>query len=215
MRLVVRSFKLTPFEEETDVLKIRLYAQSDEQWREMEVDVNTRESNGGRLLEKMLEVAGNQLVTWLAREGEAGCYRFVNAEAPGVSITLGEGSVEGVETLLALKPSHLIRVRLVRFEEPEKYHVVYEFKPSRESMVYEGFITVKNPELRYDLILVDTAEDTRIILPHEMVLPQLKLGEKRTRRTKRRRKTKSSKAGKRKKSKSKSGKKRKSRRRRR
>jgi len=202
LKLIVKSFKLTPFNEESDLLSMKLLEQSDEDWAELDLDLDPREGNGGKLLEKMLEIAGNKLTTWMSREGKDDSYKFVGVEAPGASTIIGEGSVAGVETLLAPKPTPLIRVRLVKVEGNEKYRVIHEFKPSRESIVYEGAILVKDPKLDYDLILVETPEDTRILLPHELVLPPLKLSTETSKRKRRRKPSKTSKASKTKRKKS-------------
>ncbi|ACL11128.1 hypothetical protein DKAM_0802 [Desulfurococcus amylolyticus 1221n] len=201
LKLVVKSFELCPFEEESDTVKVRLYTRGDRHWSEAEEPgLNVKEQGNEGLLEKMLEMAGNQLTMWMTSEKDSGCYRFIDVEAPGASITLGEGAVKDVETILTPKPSPLMRIRIVKVEEPEKYRVIHEFKPSKESIIYDGFINIKNPDLQYDLILIDTTDDTRILLPHELILSPLKLSSESTKRRARRKKPKTSKT-KRKKSK--------------
>ncbi|MCY0868044.1 MAG: hypothetical protein OWQ48_02280 [Desulfurococcus sp.] len=201
MKLIVESFKLTSSEEAGEGFKTILYKRGEEEWSE--VLVNVDESNSEVLLNRMLELAGNKLTVKHARR-ESGEYTFINVKAPGASITLGEGSSSIAETMLSPKPKSLIGVRLVKVDSEGKYSVIRWLKPSGESIAYEGSIKIEDPGVQYDLVLLDLEDDVRILLPHELSLPKLRIPERRAKEKPSERKSRKSKKKKSKRTKRKS-----------
>jgi hypothetical protein len=188
MRAVSKRIDLTPFVENDGVLSAILY-KPEESWSEVEVegDVNS-----------MLSTAGNILSSNPPAEGRL---RFVEVEAPGLKVVIGEGVANGVETILSPYPSFLRSIKLVKVEG-ETPRVVHEFKPGQPSIVYDSALILWK-KLEYDLILVETSEGTRILFPHELLLERVKAETKGRRR--RRKKAKRAKTSRRKSRKSKRG----------
>lgn len=180
-RFVVKRIYLRPEEISAGGLKATLYSVEEDEWSLVEVD-----EMGENMLNKMMEIAGNELARIRPRDH----YAFVTVESPGLSVIIGEGLVEGSRTILSPKPSPLKSIKLIRVVGEEgKYEVVAEIKPEGEKYVYDGLIELP-PDISYDLILVETSEDRRIIMPSELLLPAVKAETGGQKRRKRRRKSK-------------------------
>ena len=184
MRAVLKIVDLSPYVENDGVVTALLYKQ-EEKWGEVEV---------GEGLESLLSVAGN---TISSNPPQLNVLRFVEVEAPGMKVTIGEGSVEGVETVISPIPAYLRSIKFVKVEG-ENPVVVHEFKPGNPSIVYDSSIAF-GKKLEYDLILVETSEGVRIVFPHELLLEKVKTETKKRRKRRKARRSKKSKAEKKKK----------------
>ncbi|WP_440059630.1 hypothetical protein ACSU1N_00275 [Thermogladius sp. 4427co] len=172
MKAILKLIDFKPRVSSDGVISVLLYELS-ESWREAEVDNN---------IDSLIALAGNTLST---NPPEANSYRFVEVEAPGSKVVIGEGGVEGVETVLIPVPGYLRSIKFIKVSG-ENPVVVHEFKPDSTSIVYDSTLSF-NKQLDYDLILVETSELSRIIFPHELLLERVRVGEKKARKKRRKR----------------------------
>lgn len=180
-KLIVKKTKLIPRDFEENGVKLRVYEASEEKWDTVELKLR----DPSELMNRMIEVAGNEIVM----EHPSGEYVYVTVESPGLSVTIGEGEVQEALTLLSPKPSSLRRLKLLKMDESGNLRVVREIRPPGEVLVYDGYLWVPQ-DISYDLVLVETVDDVRVLFPHELVLPQIKIGEAKKRKRRRSRSAK-------------------------
>lgn len=176
-KLIVKKMRLVSRDFEEEGVKLRVYDASEERWEALELKLR----DSSELMNRMIEVAGNEIV----REHPSGEYVYVTVEAPGLSVTIGEGEVQEALTLISPRPSSLRRVKLLKADGSGSLRVVKEIKPPGEVLVYDGYLWVPQ-DISYDLVLVETVDDARVLFPHELILPQIKIGETKKRRRGRR-----------------------------
>lgn len=176
-KLMVKKMRLIPRDFEEGGVKLRVYDASEERWEALELKLR----DSSELMNRMIEVAGNEVVM----EHPSGEYVYVTVEAPGLSVTIGEGEVQEALTLISPRPSSLRRVKLMKADESGNLRAVKEIKPPGEVLVYDGYLWIPQ-DVSYDLVLVETVDDVRVLFPHELILPQIKIGEAKKRRRSRR-----------------------------
>jgi len=195
LKFIVKQSSLVPVDLSDNLIRLRVYKLENENWYEVEY-----EADASNIMNKMLEVAQNTIV----QHSPVNNYLFVNVETPGLLLTLGEGRVESSETVISPKPSTLRSVKLYQITPEGRPVLAHEFKPMGEVFVYDGYISIP-ASIKYDFIVIETAEDLRPLFPSEIMLPPVKevsKDKKRTRKSSRKRKAYASKkSGKTKKSK--------------
>ncbi|MEM3925970.1 MAG: hypothetical protein QXU13_00040 [Desulfurococcaceae archaeon] len=192
MKVVSKIQLLTPVNINDNGFHLQLYKIEEEKWIENDVaieNVNT---------DKLLEIAAKEIVSLMPLMKNREGYIFVTTESPGLSVTIGEGNPPKTETIISPKPEHLRRILFIRYDSTGNTRTVYEYRPSMESVVYDGYISLPS-NVQYDIILIETSDNTRILLPHELYMPSIKTLSKPARkiRSKRRRRKHSRKKSKR------------------
>lgn len=165
---------LVPMSVDDGSARALLFTPEEKAWDEVEAEPS---------LEKLMAVAANTLAH---DPPPGGAFRFVEVEAPGLRFVLGEGAVSGTETVLSPLPTHVKSIKFVKMEG-EKPVIVHELKPSGLAIAFEGGLALKGGG-EFDLVIVEGAELTRLLFPHELLLERIKAGEKKARRRRKSRK---------------------------
>jgi hypothetical protein len=132
-------------------------------------------------VEDLLETAAENIVKYRVSEKVL----LVSVETPGLRVILGDNSLKKTSTILSPKPSYLRRVLFVKCRDGGNCGVIYEFRPSRQLVVYEGAIELLK-SIDYDFIILECDDYKRILFPHELSMPAVKSEVKKTKRRRRR-----------------------------
>ncbi len=184
LKIATKILKLKQVEEKDDNVSITGFRVEDEKWDIKEVD---SEESREKVINKLLEVAGEYMV----HEKTSDSPVLIEVETLGQKVIIGEGGDLNASTVLIPKPQYLRRILFIKCTEPTNCRVVYEYKPSSQFIVYEGNLSINN--IDYDFIVLEGNEYTRIIYPHELLLPKPKPKIEEKKKKKRRKKSKKSK----------------------
>lgn len=184
LKIATKILKLKQVEEKDDNVSITGFRVEDEKWDIKEVD---SEESREKVINKLLEVAGEYMV----HEKTSDSLVLIEVETLGQKVIIGEGGDLNASTVLIPKPQYLRRILFIKCTEPTNCRVVYEYKPSSQFIVYEGNLSINN--IDYDFIVLEGNEYTRIIYPHELLLPKPKPKIEEKKKKKRRKKSKKSK----------------------
>lgn len=179
MQIAVKLIKLTPDKLEDDVLIISAYKVSEERWELREVNKE------GRGVDSLLEVASEYIV----KERSSESLLLVEVEGLGLKVLIGETLLTRGGTIISQKPSYLRRVLLFKCNGTGRCSPKHEFSPRTQVIVYDGELVVKDTD--FDFLVVECEDTSRIVLPHELVLPQVRVETSKKKRSKRRKKRKS------------------------
>lgn len=184
LKIATKILKLKQVEEKDDNVSITGFRVEDEKWDIKEVD---SEESREKVINKLLEVAGEYMV----HEKTSDSLVLIEVETLGQKVIIGEGGDLNASTVLIPKPQYLRRILFIKCTEPTNCRVVYEYKPSSQFIVYEGNLSINN--IDYDFIVLEGNEYTRIIYPHELLLPKPKPKIEEKKKKKMRKKSKKSK----------------------
>lgn len=164
-----------------DKVEIIVFNEEEKSWEKHRI------RSSKNILDRMMAMANNMVIMNL----QDNAYVFSEVEAPGLRTIVGEGMVEGVETVLSPKPSLLLSVEFGK-KVDDHVEIIHKIKPEPNTWVYEGSIINKN--IDYDLIILKTIDGPRIVLSDELHIPQRKSSrEKKTKKKKRRKRKHTSK----------------------
>jgi len=181
LKIATKILKLKQVEEKDNYVSITGFRVEDEKWDVKEV---SSEESREKVINKLLEVAGEYMV----HEKTSDSLVLIEVETLGQKVVIGEGGDLNASTVLIPKPQYLRRILFVKCTEPTNCRVVYEYKPSSQFIVYEGNLSINN--IDYDFIVLEGNEYTRIIYPHELLLPKPKPKIEEKKKKKRRKKSK-------------------------
>lgn len=180
MQVAVKLIKLIPVKIEDNALSLSAYRVSEERWELHDV------SGEGRGVDSLLEVASEYLV----RERSNEALVLVEVEGLGLKVLIGETLLSRGGTIISQKPSYLRRILVFKCDQTGKCSPKYEFSPKTQVVVYDGELVVK--DLDFDFLVLECEDAQRIILPHELVLPHVRIETGKKRRGRRRKKRKAS-----------------------
>ncbi|ADI31416.1 hypothetical protein Shell_0278 [Staphylothermus hellenicus DSM 12710] len=164
-----------------DKVEVTVFSEEEKSWEKHRI------RSSKNILDRMMAMANNMVIMNL----QDNAYVFSEVEAPGLRAIVGEGMVEGVETILSPKPSLLLSIEFGK-KTNDHGEIIHKIKPEPNTWIYEGSIINKN--IDYDLVILKTADGPRIILPDELYIPQRKSsGGKKTKKKKRRKRKHASK----------------------
>ncbi len=172
MKVLLRTRVLRPYLLKLGPLAIRGLVVVDESWGETRV---REKKDSVKLLHSLYNVAANR--TYRAVKSGGG---FVETEAVGIGAAAldGDGSYSEAKALMFPKPSRLIRVGVAwagRAVEKLDDMDWYEVPAQLEFYIYEGSVEAEKP---WEMLVLDTEDGQRIILPSELKPPRRHAGEK-------------------------------------
>ena len=183
MKTISKILKLVPETSSNGEVTIGYYVVKEEKWETSEINIDSQE----KVIDKLIETAAKHLIL----ERDPYTTTLVEVETTGLKVIQSEGGVgENTLTYLSLEPLYLKKILFIKCSEDNTCRVVYEYRPKFQAIIYDGFIEAKN--IDYSFIIVETEKYSRIIFPHELVLPRLRL--RKAKKTKRTRKNKTSKS---------------------
>lgn len=184
LKIAAKILRLRRKEDKDDAVELSGYYVEEEKWDVKEL---SEENFDKDTITKLLEIAAEYLVM----DRSSGAFVLTEVETTGLRVTLGEGGQFEASTILVPKPSYLRRILFAKCHSTNNCTIVHEFRPSSQIIVYEGTLMTKN--LDFDLAIIECGDHVRIIFPHELIQPKVKLQEKPARRkTRRKRKKKKS-----------------------
>lgn len=166
VKVVVKSMKLMDKLESDQRISIRGYSIVEEKWEIRDIE-NTQISRQD-LIKKLIEIAAEYNI----KERGLNYFLLTEVESPGLRVLLGDDKGSDRPMYITLKPSYLRRISFVKCIDINQCNVVYEFKPSSQTIVYDGYIDRDNVE--FDFAVIECDDHVRILFPHELISPRLK-----------------------------------------
>lgn len=160
VKALVKTTLLEPGIISSDKVRLILLERKEGEWSEHRFRMSEN------IIDRMIVLANNYVITNMRENA----YVFAEVEVPGLRAFIGEGRVPGVETFLTIMPEPVLRIVFYKLEgeEVKPLHVI---EPKGELWGYESKIYVE-PGFEYDLIIVETPNFIRAILPDELKFPQ-------------------------------------------
>jgi len=178
LKFFIKVKSLKPILQYSDYADITLYTIESEDWRIEEIHVS------GSVLDKMLVDAQN-IITILDTRGLLNDkLGLVEIETTGLKVTRCDGRGVDAKTLLYPIPKPVRRIVFLK-KKGELLEPVHSVDLTGELWVYDSVLNIKNSD--FDAILVETIDDKRVVLKHELststlaVKPGVKTKKKRKR----------------------------------